>query len=341
MKRKILITGAGGFVGSNLVLRLLKDEDNEIYIIIKESTNLWRIKEVIANERIKKIYCDILDFSKLKEAIEKIQPEYIIHTAVHGGYYYQKDSEKIIKVNFNGTINLLEATKDIDYKCLINTGSSSEYGKKDFPMKEEDLLEPNTDYGIAKSAATLYCNYFAKKYNKPILTLRLFVPYGYYEDKDRLIPYIILSMIKGKELTLGNPDSVRDFIFIEDAIDLYEKIIHSEKKYYGEVFNVGSGEQYSVRDAAENIFEIFGRKAQISYSEDKKRSFDTNKWVADISKTSNEFNWNPKYSFKAGLTKNIEWFFKHYKLYELKDIDIIEKNAKDMRIENTKITKTK
>jgi len=340
MKRKILITGAGGFVGANIALRLLKDENNLIYILVKESTDLWRLKEVevINNERVKKVYCDLMDFAKLKESIERIQPEYIIHTAIYGGYHYQKDSEKTIKVNFNGTINLLEATKDIPYKCFINTGSSSEYGKKDFPMKEDDVLEPNSDYGVAKSAATLFCNYFAKKYNKPILTLRLFVPFGYYEDRDRLIPYILLSMIKGKDLTLGNPDSVRDFIFIEDVIDLYEKIIHLEKNYYGEVFNVGSGEQHSVKETAENIFEIFGKKLQITYSDDKKRSFDTDKWVADISKTSKEFNWKPKYSFKEGLNKNAEWFVKNFNLYESTDLDIIEKNARKMRLEIAKIT---
>ncbi|MBU2562392.1 MAG: GDP-mannose 4,6-dehydratase [Nanoarchaeota archaeon] len=335
MTPKILITGASGFIGANLVHRLIKE--NEIHILVRENSNLWRIKDLLNHPNLKKHIIDILDYEKLKELFKEVTPTIIIHTAIYGGYPYQKDTKKIIETNFNGTVNLLEASKDLEYRWFINTGSSSEYGEKNLPMNESDLLEPNTEYGVAKSAATLYCSHFAKKHKKPIITLRLFSPYGYFEEENRLVPYITKSCLKNKEIQIGNPFAARDFVFIEDVINAYMNVLNSERVFYGEVFNIGSGKQHTIGEVVENILKITGKPQEIKYSEDKKRSFDTSTWVANITKMKEYFEWSPKYSLSEGIEKNIKWFEKNLNMYNLEEIELLKKQTNEMKLKIAKI----
>ena len=146
MKERILITGAAGFVGANLVRRLIK-ENYEVHILTRNTTNMWRIKDIYDSLHDHKV--DLLEKEKLFEIVKEINPKKICHLAIYGGYSFQKDEEKIMKTNFNGTINLLDSLADINYDCFINTGSSSEYGPKINPMAETDICEPDTIYGVA------------------------------------------------------------------------------------------------------------------------------------------------------------------------------------------------
>lgn len=335
MKKIILITGATGFIGSNLTRTLIKDKQNEVHILIREKSNLWRIKDILSEQNLTKYYVDLLNYEKLEKTISKIKPHFIIHTAVYGGLPKEKDIKKIRDTNLIGTINLLEASKNIEYKYFINTGSSSEYGSKKLPMNEKDLLEPNTEYGVMKSAATLYCNNFAKIYKKPIVTLRLFSVYGYFEEKNRLFPYIIYNCLTNNEIFLGNPRVARDFVFIEDVVDAYITILNSDKIYYGEVFNVGTGKQQNIQDVAETILKTTGKNLRINYSEQKLRSFDTYTWVADISKINNAFGWFPKNSFLQGIEKNIKWFKENLCMYN--ENELLKKQSSEIRLEIAKI----
>jgi len=191
--KKILITGATGFVGANL-LRKLIDSKNDIHVIIRSTSNLWRINDII--DKVNAHVCDLTNRESVEKLVLKIKPQIIFHLAVYGGYQFQEESLKIIDTNLIGIINLLNACCKIGFECFINTGSSSEYGLKNKPMSENDLLEPINDYGIAKAAATLYCQAIGRRENLPIFTLRLFSPYGYYEGPTRLIPYLIISCLK-------------------------------------------------------------------------------------------------------------------------------------------------
>jgi nucleoside-diphosphate-sugar epimerase len=306
---KALITGATGFIGSNL-LRVLVSNNFEIHVMIRKDSNIWRISEVI--DQVEVHYCDLTDQERVKQTILEIRPQLIFHLATYGAAPYQKEKVKIMNANFMGTINLVDACVESGFECFINTGSSSEYGTKLEPMKETDVLEPIDDYGVSKAAATLYCQSIAKNHDFNILTLRLFSPYGYFEDPDRLVPCLTKSCLNDEPVVLYNPKAVRDFIFIDDVINAYLVAVKSaDKVTSGEIFNVGSGKQHSVKD----IFNIvkrttcYKKKAIIDNSKSRMRPGDKAiMWEADITKIKKALDWEARTTLSEGIKKTVAWF---------------------------------
>jgi nucleoside-diphosphate-sugar epimerase len=130
--------------------------------------------------------------------MRKIRPNIIFHSAAYGTSAVQNNTQKIFETNVTGTINLIQSCMDFSFDLFVNTGSSSEYGMKEAPMHESDILEPITDYGVSKAAGTLYGRSVAINRNLPIATLRLFSPFGPYEQGSRLIPSLILAALQKK-----------------------------------------------------------------------------------------------------------------------------------------------
>jgi len=257
-KKTILITGVTGFVGSNLLRRLSKTHA-DLHIITRESSNLWRIKDIIHD--VRRHTPDLSDFTLVKKVIHEIHPDIVYHLATYGGNSRQDNFKEIFASNFFGTVNLLNACKETGFDLFVNTGSSSEYGIKTDPMKETDLPEPRNNYGISKVASTLYCQSVALNENLPIVTLRLFSPYGDFEDRERLIPSVILSCLRGKNPEISSPEFVRDFIYIEDVIDLYEHLPDA-RVIPGNIFNAGSGKQHTVGEVVDSIIRITGNQVK-------------------------------------------------------------------------------
>lgn len=314
-KNKILITGATGFIGSNITRYLIEHYKIKPYIIVRKTSNMWRIKNIL--EMVNIYYVELIDSKNLKKVIFEVKPNIIVHTAVYGGYYFQKDKEMIFKTNFWATFNLLNICNEIDYELFINTGSSSEYGIKNKPMRESDLLEPISDYGVSKAAATLYCQSLAKREKKPIVTLRLFSPYGYYEDKERLIPSVIISCINQKDPMCSSPNSVRDFIFIEDVVESYIKVIENKEKCIGEVLNIGFGQQHTVKEVVDEIIKNTYPVLKPKWDVINNPRTEPKIWQADISKLEKILGWQPRYSLEEGLKKTIKWFKENLYLYSI------------------------
>jgi len=311
---KVLVTGATGFVGANLTRRLLIEGYN-VAILTRRTSNKWRLNDVLRD--VDKYEVDLLESKKLKSTIEEIKPSVIFHLANEGVYGgVAAADQKMVETNLLGFLNLIESCDGIDYRCLINTGSSSEYGIKQTPMKEDDACEPVTAYGVSKYAASLYASFTAKTKNKPIITLRLFSPFGPYDDSRRLVSYAIINAIKGNELKLASRDAVRDYVFIDDVLELYLKTINKAEKFRGEIFNVGTGVETKISYIIDTIIKIIKSQSIVKWGENASRSFDAKKWKADITKTSHSFNWKPSCSIKEGLEKTIEWFKNNMSLYE-------------------------
>ncbi len=316
MSKKILITGATGFTGSNLARKLSSlDKGEEIHILTRVGSNFWRISDIL--EKIHNHSVDLLEEEKLKKILWDIQPDYIFHlanTGVYGGI--SVSDEELVKVNLMGLINLVSALENVSYKGFINVGSSSEYGSKDKPMEETDLCEPMNVYGITKLAATRYASFIAKSQDKPIITFRLFSPFGPYDDHRRLITKTILDVSDNKELSLANPNAVRDYIFIDDVIELFLRAKDKVGDFKGEIFNVGSGKEYKISEVVDLIIKIINPGYKIKWGVAPARPWEPKNWEADMSKTFSAFKWRPHYSLEEGLKKTIGWFIKNKNLYE-------------------------
>lgn len=312
--QKVLVTGATGFVGANLVRRLVR-EGYGVHIFTRASSNKWRLTDVLSTLNGHTV--DLLEEKKLRGLLKEIEPEIIFHLAAAGIYGGVHLPEKnLIETNFLGTFNLLNACNDIDYKCFVNTGSSSEYGPKKQPMKETDVCEPINMYGITKCAATLYGSFVAKTEDKPIVGFRLFSPYGPYDDMTRLITYAIINALQNNNLNLANPKAVRDYIYVEDVLDLYMKSIEKAYELKGEVFNVGSGSQTTMHYVVNKIMELTKSKSSVNWGSVNGRSWDAEKWEADIKKTLKFFDWKPIYNIGKGLKNTISWFRNNLNLYD-------------------------
>jgi len=310
--KRVLITGASGFIGANL-LRESVNQGAQAFIFVRKDSNLWRIRDILSSA--KKIQVDLGNPRRLKNILKQIRPQIILHAAAYGTRPEATDFKRIIEANLKGTASLLDCCLDLDFELFVNTGSSSEYGIKKILMREKDSLNPATPYGISKAIATLYAQNLARIENKPIVTLRLFSPYGYYEAINRLIPAVIISCLKKEDISLSSAASVRDFVFIEDVMSAYKKAYERRSEIKGEIFNIGSGLQYTVGDIVSRIIKLTNSKIRLKWSSLDSSRIEPKHWQADIRKAREQLHWQPAYSLDKGLSRTIDWFKKNRRLY--------------------------
>lgn len=309
--KKVIITGATGFVGANLV-RMALEAGAEVDILTRRNSNMWRIKDLL--EDINNNTLDLLDYNETTSIISSIKPDIIYHLATYGGKPNQDDLCRIIQTNFISTVNLIQACKKVNFELFVNTGSSSEYGIKANPMREYDCPEPINNYGVSKCAATLYCQTEAKKEKLPIVTLRLFSPYGNYEESARLIPSVIMACLRGESPRISSPRFVRDFIYIEDVINSYARLINAPD-ISGQIFNVGSGKSHSIGEVANIIIGLTGSRVELLTGREQIWPNEPENWQADISKAKHVLGWKPQYDLDQGLRASIKWFEENIELY--------------------------
>lgn len=314
-KERILVTGAGGFVGASLVRRLL-GQGVRPHVILRANTNIWRIADI--KNKMSVHEGDITDAVSIQRIIEDVRPTIIYHLAAHGAYPTQTDAGRIMTVNVMGTLHLLKALEKVEYKLFVNTGSSSEYGFKDKPMRETDVLVPNSFYAAAKAAQTLLCQYTALRQTqggaasqkKNIVTLRLFAVYGPYEEPARLVPTIIRSCLQGKDLTMVRPQIARDFIFVDDVVDAY---LNAEAlmKHGGEIFNIGAGVEVTLKQITGALLNLTGALVRVHWGAMPDRIWDSPTWVGDVGKAKALLGFTARTPLEQGLEKTITWVRQH------------------------------
>lgn len=282
MANTYAISGSGGFIGNRLK-QILENEGNLVWGIPTDYLN---------------------SVEKIRKWLTRLKPDYIIHCAAWGNHSTQNSLRHIYESNVFFTINLLEASKKIDYKKLVLVGSSSEYGNPVLPMREDDLPLTYSYYGASKVAQTFLGRAFAYNEDKPIITVRPFSVYGPGEAAHRFIPTVINSIKNQTTFELAR-EPVHDWIYIDDFCEglIAVSEVHSSP---GEVYNLGTGLQYDNAFVVETLEEIMGKTAP--YTTVKfLREFDTNfKWRADITKTKSI--WESKIKLIDGLKKTYEYY---------------------------------
>ena len=302
--KRVIITGATGFVGANLARRLLRD-GHETHLLVRPGYNSWRLEGLRQDAQLHEV--DFGAMPALDKVIETIRPDWIFHLAAHGAYSWQNDLAQIVQTNFLATINLVEACLKVGFEAFVNTGSSSEYGFKTHAPSENEWLEPNSYYAVTKASATLYCRYTAQSRGTHLPTLRLYSVYGPYEDPGRLMPTLIRRGLQGEWPPLVNPDTARDYVYVDDVCAAYLLAAQQTGEEAGAVYNVGSGKQTSLREVVEIARRVLGIEAEPQWGTMPGRVWDSSTWVADNRKITQQLGWTPRYSLEAGFTRMAQW----------------------------------
>jgi nucleoside-diphosphate-sugar epimerase len=304
MSKQILVTGAGGFIGS-AVCKKLTDKYSVIAVVSPFSESS-RLKDIKTNLTIVKV--NLSDSNKVKELFKKYKPDVVLHLATHGVYQYQQqDEERILIENYLMAVNLLKYSVDFGVKKFVNTGSVFEYGSKPGKVKESnvDITDILNKYSAVKMATTALANSYSDKLQ--VITLRPFTTYGPGEDQTRFIKATIERALKNEPISIAGK-VVRDFVFVEDVASAFSKAIEINYRS-GEIVNIASGKKETLEHVAKLIKKMIHSKSKIVVDTKYKRQKESACW-ADISKAKRILKWSPQYNMNQGLTKTVDFIKK-------------------------------
>jgi len=302
-----LLTGADGFIGSHLAQKLVEEGYSVKAFVYYNSFNSYGWLDSIPKEQLSKMEIfsgDIRDPNGVKNAVKGC--DYVMHLAALIGIpfsYHSPDS--YVDTNIKGTLNILNASRDLGIKKVLVTSTSEVYGTAlHVPIDEEHPLQGQSPYSATKIGADQIALSFYRSFNLPVTVVRPFNTYGPRHTYD-VIPKFINLALNNKPLTIyGTGEQSRDFTYVSDTIDGF-LIMGIHPKAIGEVVNFGAGKGTSVKEIAENIKAISGSQSEIIYIEE--RSAEVKQLTSDYSKANNLFGWSPKVEINEGLRLNIEW----------------------------------
>ena len=296
MKKKILILGGSGFLGKNLLVKLVRSRKYKITSISNKT-----LKNSKKLKKISYISCNINNYQKLIKKLENKKFDFVINFS---GNIDHSDKKETFNAHFNGVKNIVKYIKLTKSGLLIQTGSSLEYGENKSPQNEKQICKPLSVYGEAK----LLSSKFIIKNLNDFIILRPYQIYGPYQKKNRLIPITIDSCIKNLKFPCTQGNQKRDFLYVDDFIDLIIKILGSKKINSG-IFNVGSGKPIKVKKAILTIVKKI-KKGIPMFGKLKMRKDEKNSLYPNLNKTKKTFKWRPKINFKTGISKTINFYKK-------------------------------
>lgn len=310
--RPILVTGASGFVGSHLVSHLISKKSKVVTFSKKGSNPQLQVQNEVGS---------IEDFKKLNDMIKKSKINTIFHLAaqpiVEVG---QSNPIKTFEVNIKGTWNILEAARENNVQKIIIASTVHVYGDNPkVPFKEEYFPKPSRPYETSKACADLLAQSFADTYDLPVEIPRFVNIYGPGDfNFSRLIPKIIKSILSGEQPEVWDIGSIRDFLYIDDAINAY--LMLAEKKLDGgkrlRVFNFGTGKPIKIHDLVLKIIELSNKKINLKMEKlPEERSNEIKKQYVSIAKAKRKLGWYPKVGLNEGLSKTINWYQQNSQLF--------------------------
>ena len=306
--RRVLVTGGAGFIGANLVQRLIAD-GHDVHLVLTPGREYWRLGDT-AGGHIPH-YLDLADVPAVVSLLADVRPQWIFHLATFGAYPFQNDFDRSLKTNVVATAGLVQAALRQGVDSLVVTGSSSEYGSKDQPPRESDGVDPLSYYAATKAAATILCRQLATSYAANLVILRLYSVYGPFEEPTRLIPSIIAESWNDRLPPLVHPDAAHDFVFVGDVVDAFIRCAERTHHTPGAIYNVGTGIQTSLREVVDVARDVLNVAVEPDWGSLPSRPWDTSIWQSDSSSLRERTGWRPGVSFREGFTRTVEWFDAH------------------------------
>jgi UDP-glucose 4-epimerase len=310
---RFLVTGGAGFIGSNLVQRLLR-EGHRVRVVDNFSTGKWENLKDLAceDETLEIVIEDIGNLDAMKKAASAM--DYVVHLAALSSVAKSiEDPEEYNSVNVAGTLNLLISSKEARVKRFIYVSSSAIYGDNpELPKREEMEPEPVSPYAVSKLAGEYYCKTFHSMYSFGTIILRLFNVFGPRQSPDSeyaaVVPRFILSLLTGRPLTIyGDGDQSRDFTYVDNVV---EGIVTACKarRLTGEVINVASGNRTSLNTLVKLLSELIDNNTRPVHV--PPRPGDVRHSLADVSKAQKLLKYQTRVDLREGLEKTIGWFLK-------------------------------
>src|SRR4030095_5112811 len=308
---KILITGSAGFIGSHLTELLVKEGFQVKAFVRYNSKNSWGWlddSDIIGNIEI--ITGDIRDYDSVYKAMEGCDTVFHLSALIGIPYSYISPLA-YIKTNIEGTYNILEAAKNLNFNNVIITSTSETYGTAQYvPIDENHPLVGQSPYSASKIAADQLALSYYKSFGLPIKIARPFNNYGPRQSARAIIPTIISQALSGKEkIKLGNLSPSRDFTFVKDTCNGFLEILKSDK-LFGEIINIGMNEETTVEKLKELISKILKKDIEIEKDAQRIRpeKSEVERLICDNTKMIKFTNWKPSYNLQSGLNETIEWF---------------------------------
>ena len=311
--KKVLITGAEGFIGSHLTEVLVQQGFDVKAFCLYTSTGTKGWLDTLPETILKNLEVnpgDIRDRNTLDRAMEDCDT--VFHLAAHISIPYSYIApSSFIDTNVTGTLNILQAALDHKIEHLIVTSSSEVYGTAvQIPINEEHKLQPQSPYAASKVAADALAWSFFKSYQLPVTILRPFNTFGPRQSTRAIIPSIIMQLLRGTQsLELGSTTPTRDFTFIDDLVKAF---IETGKKpdLAGNVYNISSGKEISMRELAHILLNKISPEISLVTKEERLRPSESEvfRLLGDATKFSERTSWKPKITFEEGIDKTITWF---------------------------------
>jgi UDP-glucose 4-epimerase len=302
--KRVVLTGATGFIGANLARRLLAD-GHDVSVLLRPGCSPWRLEGIRGDLRVHDV--DLTDATGVAAAIRQVRPDWIFNLAAHGAYSWQTELHAMLMTNLLGTVNLLEAAVSSGFEAFVQTGTSSEYGAKDHSPPEVEWLEPNSHYAVTKASATLFCRYTGQTTGLGVRTLRLYSVYGPWEEPTRLMPTLVMRGIHGELPSLVSPSTARDYVYVDDVVDATIAAAATPGQEPGAVYNVGTGRQTTLSEVVDLVRAEMGIAAEPVWGTMAPRTWDTDVWVADIARINAQLRWEPRYALPEGFRLLIGW----------------------------------
>jgi UDP-glucose 4-epimerase len=297
LHKRVLITGASGFVGRHL-LRQLHDYGAQISTISRNPGNF--------GQKIDEHAIDITNAHGIYECIQNIQPEYIFHLAA----YKQRDAGiqsfySSVETNLIGTLNVFSAAKDVhSIQSVVTLGTAEEYGNKRSPFSEQLRESPVTPYSFSKSCVSHMGELFFHLYDLPVVIVRPTIAYGPGQGTDMFLPSLIFSLLQDKPFDMTFGEQTRDFVYITDLVRAV--ILASGKNSArGEIINIGSGVSVRLADVAKKIERMLHKKGLVNLGGKPYRKNEVMDYNVDLKKARKVLGWTPEISLEEGLTSTI------------------------------------
>lgn len=317
--KKVLVTGAGGFIASHLIERLASEGAAVRGFVRYNSRNdlgmlKWLAPEILSQVEI--MQGDLRDTEAVRNAVRGADTVFHLGALIAIPYSYVNPRE-VFDVNINGTLNVLMAARDFGTRRVAHTSTSEVYGTAQYvPIDEKHPLQGQSPYSASKIGADRIAESFYRSFETPVVTLRPFNTFGPGQSMRAVIPTIIVQALTRDEVKLGSLEPSRDFTFVKDTADGFMKVAEAEG-VLGEEINLGNDNTIRIGDLAEKIFKIIGKTPKIVADPQRVRpgKSEVMKLWASNEKARRMIGWEPRVSLDEGLKLTIEWISAHLDLY--------------------------